>query len=112
MEIHSYKEEDDNYSVFVLIPNFLTAEEQELYFQHLKNIDDWKSGEISGKIAKDVLDIMIETGESASQIVENKGLKQAEHDRITKMKDKLNTLRNELLQEVMLAERCKNIKLV
>jgi alkylated DNA repair dioxygenase AlkB len=48
MEIHSYKEEDDNYSVFVLIPNFLTLEEQELYFQHLKNIDDWKSGEIAG----------------------------------------------------------------
>ena len=39
-------------------------------------LDLIKSGEISGKIAKDVLDIMIETGESASQIVENKGLKQ------------------------------------
>ena len=31
---------------------------------------------ISGKIAKDVLDIMIETGKSASTIVEEKGLKQ------------------------------------
>jgi aspartyl-tRNA(Asn)/glutamyl-tRNA(Gln) amidotransferase subunit B len=39
-------------------------------------LDLIKSGEISGKIAKDVLDIMFETGESASQIVESKGLKQ------------------------------------
>lgn len=31
---------------------------------------------ISGKIAKDVFDIMIETGKSAAQIVEEKGLKQ------------------------------------
>lgn len=31
---------------------------------------------ISGKIAKDVLDLMIETGKSASAIVEEKGLKQ------------------------------------
>ncbi|MBU6141458.1 MAG: Asp-tRNA(Asn)/Glu-tRNA(Gln) amidotransferase GatCAB subunit B, partial [Proteobacteria bacterium] len=35
-----------------------------------------KSGEISGKIAKDVLDIMVETGEDAAKIVESKGLKQ------------------------------------
>lgn len=35
-----------------------------------------KSGEISGKIAKEVLDIMFETGELASKIVESKGLKQ------------------------------------
>ena len=39
-------------------------------------LDLIKSGEISGKIAKEVLDIMIETGDSASQIVESKGLKQ------------------------------------
>jgi aspartyl-tRNA(Asn)/glutamyl-tRNA(Gln) amidotransferase subunit B len=39
-------------------------------------LDLIKSGEISGKIAKDVLDFMIETGESASQIVAAKGLKQ------------------------------------
>ena len=39
-------------------------------------LDLIKSGEISGKIAKDVLDTMIETGESAKQIVERKGLKQ------------------------------------
>lgn len=39
-------------------------------------LDLMKSGEISGKIAKDVLDFMIETGETAAQIVENKGFKQ------------------------------------
>ena len=35
-----------------------------------------KSGKISGKIAKDVLDDMIESGKSAKEIVESKGLKQ------------------------------------
>ncbi len=39
-------------------------------------LDLMKSGEISGKIAKDVLDGMIETGESALKIVEEKGFKQ------------------------------------
>ncbi|MBM5781917.1 MAG: Asp-tRNA(Asn)/Glu-tRNA(Gln) amidotransferase subunit GatB [Pelagibacterales bacterium] len=39
-------------------------------------LDLIKSGEISGKIAKDVLDVMVETGESANKIVESKGLKQ------------------------------------
>jgi len=38
--------------------------------------DLMKSGEISGKIAKDVLDIMVETGEDAAKIVQSKGLKQ------------------------------------
>jgi hypothetical protein len=42
---------------------------------------------------------------------DNKGLKQADQKRIKQMKEKLETLRNELLQEVMLVERCKNIKL-
>jgi aspartyl-tRNA(Asn)/glutamyl-tRNA(Gln) amidotransferase subunit B len=35
-----------------------------------------KSGEISGKIAKDVLDLMIESGDEAAKIVEAKGFKQ------------------------------------
>ena len=35
-----------------------------------------KNNIISGKIAKDVLDIMIETGQKAEKIVEEKGLKQ------------------------------------
>jgi aspartyl-tRNA(Asn)/glutamyl-tRNA(Gln) amidotransferase subunit B len=39
-------------------------------------LDLIKSGEISGKIAKDVLDIMFESGEKAHKIVESKGLKQ------------------------------------
>lgn len=39
-------------------------------------LDLIKSGEISGKIAKDVLDVMVETGETAAKIVESKGLKQ------------------------------------
>lgn len=39
-------------------------------------LDLIKSGEISGKIAKDVLDDMIESGEDAATIVESKGLKQ------------------------------------
>ena len=39
-------------------------------------LDLIKTGEISGKIAKDVLDAMIETGDSAKKIVESKGLKQ------------------------------------
>jgi aspartyl-tRNA(Asn)/glutamyl-tRNA(Gln) amidotransferase subunit B len=39
-------------------------------------LDLIKSGEISGKIAKDVLDIMFESGERAHKIVESKGLKQ------------------------------------
>lgn len=39
-------------------------------------LDLIKDNTISGKIAKDVLDIMIETGEGAAIIIENKGLKQ------------------------------------
>jgi aspartyl-tRNA(Asn)/glutamyl-tRNA(Gln) amidotransferase subunit B len=39
-------------------------------------LDLIKSGEISGKIAKDVLDIMFESGEQAHKIVESRGLKQ------------------------------------
>jgi aspartyl-tRNA(Asn)/glutamyl-tRNA(Gln) amidotransferase subunit B len=35
-----------------------------------------KSGEISGKIAKDVLDIMLQTNQTPSTIVQEKGLKQ------------------------------------
>jgi aspartyl-tRNA(Asn)/glutamyl-tRNA(Gln) amidotransferase subunit B len=39
-------------------------------------LDLMKDGTISGKIAKDVLDMMIETGDDAAKIVESKGLKQ------------------------------------
>jgi len=43
---------------------------------------------------------------------ENKGLKNLEKERIALMKHKLDTLRNDLLQEVMLVDRCKNIQLI
>lgn len=39
-------------------------------------LDLIKDGTISGKIAKDVLDIMIESGEDATKIVEDKGFRQ------------------------------------
>ena len=39
-------------------------------------LDLIKSGEISGKIAKEVLDLMFESGENPLKIVESKGLKQ------------------------------------
>ncbi|MFT7098729.1 MAG: aspartyl-tRNA(Asn)/glutamyl-tRNA(Gln) amidotransferase subunit B [Rickettsiales bacterium] len=39
-------------------------------------LDLIKSGEISGKIAKDVLDFMFESGDSPAKIVEEKGFKQ------------------------------------
>lgn len=45
---------------------------------------------ISGKIAKDVLDLMLETGKSASEIVEEKGLKQTTNlDEISAIADKI-----------------------
>ncbi|MDA9817630.1 hypothetical protein N9C35_01155, partial [Flavobacteriaceae bacterium] len=47
-----------------------------------------KEGQISGKSAKDVLDDMIATGQSANQIVEEKGLKQVSNeDEIEKLID-------------------------
>ena len=39
-------------------------------------INQISSGNISGKIAKEVFDIMIKTGSSADKIIKNKGLKQ------------------------------------
>ena len=42
----------------------------------------------------------------------NKGLKAQEKQRVTELKKQLETLRNTLLQEVMMVERCKNIRLV
>ena len=35
-----------------------------------------KSGEISGRIAKEVFEIMLETGDNPKKIIESKGLKQ------------------------------------
>ena len=39
-------------------------------------IENIKNGTISGKIAKDVLDLMLENGKTADKIIEEKGLKQ------------------------------------
>ena len=39
-------------------------------------INQISSGNISGKIAKEVFDIMVKTGSSADKIIEDKGLKQ------------------------------------
>ena len=43
-------------------------------------MDNLKNGTISGKIAKDVLDIMLETGKTADEIINEKGLKQIDND--------------------------------
>lgn len=49
-----------------------------------------KSGEISGKIAKDVLDLMFESKKTAAQIIEEKGLKQvSDTDTIEKIIDEV-----------------------
>ena len=55
----------------------LTLDEAKVTPQRLSNLLDLiKSGEISGKIAKDVLDEMLNSGEDADKIVAQKGLKQ------------------------------------
>ena len=43
-------------------------------------MDAIKNGEISGKIAKDVLDDMLTSGKTASEIINEKGLKQIDDD--------------------------------
>ena len=43
-------------------------------------MDNLKNGTISGKIAKDVLDLMLESGKTADEIIKEKGLKQIDDD--------------------------------
>ena len=43
-------------------------------------MDNLKNGTISGKIAKDVLDLMLESGKTANEIINEKGLKQIDDD--------------------------------
>jgi aspartyl-tRNA(Asn)/glutamyl-tRNA(Gln) amidotransferase subunit B len=63
-------------------------------------LDLIKSGEISGKIAKDVLDVMIETGEDAARIVETKGLKQvSDSDALEKIIDEVITKNPQMLAD-------------
>ncbi len=53
-------------------------------------LDLIENNTISGKIAKEVLDLMVETGKEASQIVEEKGLKQTTNmDEINKIIDEV-----------------------
>jgi copper homeostasis protein CutC len=68
--------------------------------------------EVQVEISHTVATIKEELERLKQRQEENKGLKQADQARIKKMKEKLETLKKELLQEVMLVERCKNIKLV
>ncbi len=58
-----------------------------------------KSGEISGRIAKEVFEIMLETGDNPKKIIESKGLKQQSDPKelekmineiLTKNKDKVD----------------------
>jgi hypothetical protein len=67
--------------------------------------------EVENEINETVALIKSELEKLKQNEQENKGLKQAEKDRVMQMKEKLETLKNDLLQEVMLVERCKNIKL-
>jgi hypothetical protein len=67
--------------------------------------------EVQVEINETVVTIKEELERLKRRQEDNKGLKQADQKRIKQMKEKLETLRKELLQEVMLVERCKNIKL-
>ena len=68
--------------------------------------------EIEAEIHDTVETIKTELENLKQKKAENKGLKTGEKGRVTALKERLETLRNELLQEVMLKERCKSIKLV
>jgi hypothetical protein len=67
---------------------------------------------VEGEIRDTVETIKTELARLKEGQMENKGLKEADRKRVALMKEKLETLRKDLLQEVMLVERCKNIKLV
>ena len=68
--------------------------------------------EVEAEINATVENIKVEIERLKKSQEENKGLKASEKEHIKEMKERLETLRKDLLQEVMLAERCKNIKLV
>ena len=67
--------------------------------------------EVESEVNSIVENIKVELERLKKSQSENKGLKQAEKDRLGQMKERLETLRNDLLQEVMLVKRCKNITL-
>lgn len=65
-------------------------------------LDLMKDGTISGKIAKDVLDDMIESGKEASVIVEEKGLKQvSDSGAIEKIIDEVITNNQDKLEQYL-----------
>jgi hypothetical protein len=68
--------------------------------------------EVESEISETITLIKSELEKLKKSEEENKGLKQAERDRVTKIKERLETLRKDLLQEVMLAERCKYTKFI
>jgi hypothetical protein len=92
--------------------------ERQAHCKTIKNrVDKAKCmAEIQNEVQVEINDTVSIIKEELERLKErqeqNKGLKQAEQERVKQMKEKLETLRNELLQEVMLVERCKNIKLL
>ncbi len=68
--------------------------------------------EVEAEIRGTVENIKVEIERLKKSQEENKGLKANEKEHIKQMKERLETLRKDLLQEVMLSERCKNIKLI
>ena len=92
--------------------------ERQAHCKTIKNrVDKAKCmAEIQNEVQVEINDTVSIIKEELERLKErqeqNKGLKQAEQERVKQIKEKLETLRNELLQEVMLVERCKNIKYV
>jgi DNA repair ATPase RecN len=76
-----------------------------------KCVEDIKK-EVEAEIHDIVENIKTELERLKKSQADNKGLKAGEKEHIKQMKERLETLRKELLQEVMLSERCKNIKLL
>jgi len=76
-----------------------------------KCVEDIKA-EVEAEIHDTVENIKTELERLKKSQADNKGLKAGEKEHIKQMKERLETLRKELLQEVMLSERCKNIKLL
>jgi aspartyl-tRNA(Asn)/glutamyl-tRNA(Gln) amidotransferase subunit B len=110
---------DSNENIAKILSNWITGELFALFNKHSTDINNSrispehigelviliKTDVISGKIAKDVLELMWETGESPSNIVEEKGLRQIVcSDTITE------SLREVLAQHADKVEEYKNGK--
>lgn len=48
MNVISNREIDGTDSVFIIIDDFLDSEEQKIYDEHVRNIEDWKNGHFFG----------------------------------------------------------------